>query len=78
MAFAGGIHYNLNKVHGESVAETLNTISDNLMIDVQSLSVCLRTCAAFHEDEAKFLLANIPERAKSISEFALLITSMGM
>ena len=78
MAFAGGIHYDLNKVHGELVAQTLNTISDNLMIDAQALSVSLRACAAFHEDEGKVLLANVPQRAKSIGEFTLLITSMGM
>lgn len=78
MSFAGGIVYDLKKVHGESIAQTLNAISDHLMIDAQALSVCLRACAAFYEDEGKVLLANIPQRAKSIGEFTLLITSMGM
>ncbi|CAF1335191.1 unnamed protein product [Rotaria sordida] len=77
MDHAGSLHYNLEKVHGDSVVQTLNMISNNLMIDVQSLSVCLRACAAFHEDEGKVLLANVPQRAKSIGEFTLLITTMG-
>jgi hypothetical protein len=47
------------------------------MIDVQALSVCLRVCAAFHEDEGKVLVANVPQRAKSIGDFTLLITTMG-
>jgi hypothetical protein len=78
MNFAGGLQYDLERVHGTGVADTLQKISDNLMIDAQSLSVCLRATAAFHEDEAKVLLANVPQRAKSINEFTLLITTMGM
>ena len=58
LEYAGGISYDLERVHGVSVASTLNKISGNLMIDAQSLSVCLRVCAAFHEDEGKVLLAN--------------------
>lgn len=76
--FAGELSYNLRRVHGVSVADTLEKISDNLMIDAQALSVCLRVCAAFHEDEGKVLLANVPQRAKSIGDFILLITIMGM
>ena len=76
--FAGTLTYDLEKVHGTAVAATLEQISDNLMIDAQALSVCLRTCAAFHEDEGKVLLANVPQRGKSIGEFTLLITTMGM
>lgn len=75
--FAGGLSYDLKRVHGVSVASTLETISDNLMIDAEALSVCLRVCAAFHEDEAKVLMANVPQRAKSIGDFTLLVTSMG-
>lgn len=75
--FAGSLSYDLVRVHGVSVADTLEKISDNLMIDAQALSVCLRACAAFHEDERKVLLANVPQRAKSIGEFTLLITTMG-
>lgn len=76
--FDGGLSYDLQKVHGASVADTLEKISDNLMIDAQSLSVCLRVCAAFHEGEGKVLLANVPQHAKSIGDFTLLITTMGM
>ncbi|CAF1501338.1 unnamed protein product [Rotaria sordida] len=78
MEHAGSFHYNLEKVHGDSVAQTLNTISNDLMIDAQSLSVCLCACASFHEDEDKVLLANVPQIAKSIGEFTLLITTIGM
>ncbi|CAF1463265.1 unnamed protein product [Rotaria sordida] len=39
MEHAGSFHYNLEKVHGDSVAQTLNTISNDLMIDAQSLSI---------------------------------------
>ncbi|CAF2819967.1 unnamed protein product [Rotaria sp. Silwood2] len=55
MEFADALRYNLEKVHGEVVAKTLNILSDNLMINAQSLSVCRRECAAFHEDEGKVL-----------------------
>ena len=63
MTFAGSVKYDLERVHGFAVAE--------------SLSVCLRTTAAFYEDDGKVLLVNVPERAKSINEFTLLITSIG-
>ncbi len=76
--FASSLSYDLERVHGISVATTLDKISDNLMIDAQSLSVWLRACAAFHEDEGKVLLANVPQRAKSICEFTLLIITMDM
>lgn len=78
MQFAGSLSYDLEKVHGSALAATLEQISDNLMIDAEALSVCLRACAAFHEDEGKVLLANVPQRGKSIGEFTLLITTMGM
>jgi len=77
MTFAGSVKYDLERVHGFAVADTLHKISDNLMIDAESLSVCLRTTAAFYEDDGKVLLVNVPERAKSINEFTLLITSIG-
>ncbi|CAF3468495.1 unnamed protein product [Rotaria socialis] len=75
---AGRLSYDLERVHGVSVANTSELIADNLMIDAQALSVCLRVCAAFHEDEGKVLVANVPQRAKSIGDFTLLITNMGM
>ena len=50
MTFAGSVKYDLKRVHGFAVAE--------------SLSVCLRTTAAVYEDDGKVLLANVPERAK--------------
>ncbi len=78
MEFAGSIKYDLEKVHGASIASTLELISDNLMIDAQALSVCSRVCSAFHEDSGKVILANVPQRSKSIGDFTLLITSMGM
>lgn len=75
---AGSIKYDLHKVHSASVASNIEKISDQLMVDSQSVSVALRTTSAFHEDTAKVLISNVQERAKDIGEFTLLVTNMGM
>ncbi|CAF4223508.1 unnamed protein product, partial [Adineta steineri] len=77
MNFGGTLQYDLEVVHGAEIANVLFKISDNLMIDSQILSVCLRATAAFHEDESNVFLANVPQRGKSINEYTLLIASMG-
>ena len=77
IAHAGSMKYDLSRVHSPSVVSSLEKIGSRLMIDIQSLSVAMRATSAFHEDAAQILMANIPERAKSIGEFTLLVTNMG-
>ncbi|CAF0980594.1 unnamed protein product [Adineta steineri] len=75
ISLAGDLVYDLDRVHGVSIANTLANIADNFMIDAQTLSVRLRAYSAFHEDEGKVLFANVLQRSKLIEEFTLFITT---
>ncbi|CAF4186464.1 unnamed protein product [Adineta steineri] len=74
---AGDLPYDMDRVHSVSIAGTLAQIADNLMTDSQALSVYLRACSAFHEDEEKVLFVSVPQRSKPIGEFRLFITTTG-
>lgn len=76
--FAGSIKYDLGKVHSGAVTSTIEKICVQLMIDSQMLSVALRSVAAFHEDSATVLMSNSSQRAKTIGDFTLLVTNMGI
>lgn len=72
------VKYDLDRIHSRAVVDMLKNTADELLLDAQTLSIALRTAAAYHEDRGSVLIANAPQRSKFIVEFNLVITNVGM
>jgi len=75
--WASAIKYDLHQVHSPAVVEMLQNTADQFLIDEQLLFIGLRTLVAHHEDLGHVVIANSPQRARKIVEFALLISNVG-